>query len=187
MIFVTHDQAEAMTLGDRIAVMKEGVIQQVDAPMKIYDRPANKFVAGFIGEPQMNFIRGTVVQKDDRLRFLENDGHDQPALGGLALPLTGELVPPLQTRVNRPVWLGVRPEHLRLASNGQSSLGHVSVEFVEYLGAESWVHVRSKAHALTLRCEPALAPANGATIALALDPASARFFDDATEVAIASV
>ena len=184
MIYVTHDQAEAMTLGDRIAVMNDGVIQQVDEPMKIYHQPANRFVAGFIGEPRMNFIRGTVVQKDGRLRFLENDGHDQPALGGLALPLNGELADRLKSSVNRPVWLGVRPEHLHVVMGDAPSLGEVKVEFVEHLGAESWVHVRSKANTLTMRCEPATTPASAAKVTLALDAASALFFDAVTEKAI---
>jgi multiple sugar transport system ATP-binding protein len=184
MIYVTHDQAEAMTLGDRIAVMRDGVLQQVDAPMKIYDRPANKFVAGFIGEPQMNFIRGTVVRKDGSLRFLENDPQDQPALGGLALGLNAEFSRLLESRVNQPVWLGIRPEHLQAQANGSSALGRLGVEFIEHLGAESWVHLKSKTHALTLRCDPGDAPAGKGDLAVSVDPAGLRFFDGKTEQAI---
>jgi multiple sugar transport system ATP-binding protein len=185
MIYVTHDQAEAMTLGDRIAVMKDGVVQQVAEPMQIYDRPANKFVAGFIGEPQMNFIRGTIVQKDGQLRLLENDPQDQPALGGLALPLNGSTAEALKAHVNRPVWLGLRPEHLKVATNGQPALGHVKVEFVEHLGAESWVHLKSKAHQLTLRCEPGDSPKGAGELALGVETGGLRFFDGKTELAIA--
>lgn len=184
MIYVTHDQAEAMTLGDRIAVMKDGVLQQLDQPMNIYRRPANKFVAGFIGEPQMNFIHGTVVQKDGGLRFLENDPQGQPALGGLVWPLTGELAGTLQSRVNQRVWLGVRPEHLRIAGNGQPVIGTATVEFVEQLGAESWVHVKTRSHQLTLRCEPVGAPSVAAESPLSLSAEGVRFFDAGTGVAL---
>ena len=184
MIYVTHDQAEAMTLGDRIAVMRDGVVQQIDQPMKIYEHPANKFVGSFIGEPQMNFIRGTIVQKDGNLRFLENDPQDQPVLGGLVLPLTGPLAGPLRANVNRPVWLGIRPEHLRIATNGAASLGQVKVEFVEHLGAESWVHLKSKAHQLTLRCEPGAVATGSGEFLLSAEPAGLRFFDGKTEQAI---
>ena len=177
MIYVTHDQAEAMTLGDRIAVMKDGVLQQIDTPMNIYERPANKFVAGFIGEPQMNFVRGTVVQKDGRLRFLENDGQDQPALGGLAVPVEGPIANALELHVNKPVWLGVRPEHLEFAVNGQPAVGNAGVEFAEHLGAETWVHLKSKCHDLTLRCKPSQSPSAKAEIQLGITPGRAHFFD----------
>ncbi len=181
MIYVTHDQSEAMTLGDRIAVMKDGVLQQIDEPMKIYDCPANKFVAGFIGEPQMNFVRGTVVKKEDQLRFFENDAQDQPALGGLVVELNGEIAGALQSRVNQSVWLGVRPEHLQIATNGQSSIGKAGVEFVEHLGAESWVHLKSKNHDLTLRCDPSGAPSGRGEVGVSIQVANAHFFDSLSE------
>lgn len=181
MIYVTHDQAEAMTLGDRIVVMRDGVIQQADKPMNIYDRPENKFVAGFIGEPQMNFVRGTVVKKDENLRFLENDDHDQPALGGLAVSLNGENADMFGARVNQPVWLGVRPEHVEIANDSRSSIGIAGVEFVEHLGAESWVHVKSKNHDLTLRCEPGEVPGSQGEVNLSIDVATAHFFDSENE------
>lgn len=181
MIYVTHDQAEAMTLGDRIAVMKDGVLQQIDEPMNIYTKPANKFVAGFIGEPQMNFVRGTVVKKDEDLRFLENDDHDQPALGGLAVSLNGDNTDTFGARVNQPVWLGVRPEHVEIASDSRPAIGIAGVEFVEHLGAESWVHVKSKNHDLTLRCEPRDVPGSEGEINLSIDVANAHFFDSEHE------
>ncbi|MBI1177397.1 sn-glycerol-3-phosphate ABC transporter ATP-binding protein UgpC [bacterium] len=185
MIYVTHDQAEAMTLGDRIAVMKDGVVQQVDEPMKIYDRPANKFVAGFIGEPQMNFVRGTVVQKDGQMRFLENDGQDQPALGGLALKLEGAIAETLQQNINQPTWLGIRPEHVKPASGEADSIGTANVEFTEHLGAESWVHLKSKHHALTMRCDPADATNLTGGISLAFESEGLRFFDGQSESSLA--
>lgn len=187
MIYVTHDQSEAMTLGDRIAVMRDGVLQQIDEPMKIYDRPANKFVAGFIGEPQMNFIRGTVVQTDGALQFLENDDQEHPAPDGLAVPLIGGNAAVFESRINQPIWLGVRPENLRISNNGQPVVGSVGVEFTEHLGAESWVHLKSSNHDLTVRCEPGNAPAGGGELSLALALQDARFFDAESEVSIAGL
>jgi multiple sugar transport system ATP-binding protein len=184
MIYVTHDQAEAMTLGDRIAVMKDGVLQQIDKPMSIYEKPANKFVAGFIGEPQMNFIRGTVVRKDEQLRFLENDDLDQPALRGLAISLDAARSDSFASRVNKPVWLGVRPEHLEIATNGKPEIGKVGVEFIEHLGAESWVHMKSKNHDLTLRCDPGRVPTGTGELDLSVEAANLRFFDAIDEDAL---
>jgi multiple sugar transport system ATP-binding protein len=125
----------------------------------------------------MNFVRGTIVQKDGHLRFLENDPQDQPALGGLALAVPDGSASGLQSRINRPVWLGVRPEHLQPAANGQAPFGTSKVEFVEHLGAESWVHLRSKAHSLTLRCEPGRAPAHGETLGFGVESGKERWFD----------
>ncbi len=184
MIYVTHDQAEAMTLGDRIAVMKDGVLQQIDKPMNIYDKPVNKFVAGFIGEPQMNFIRGTIVRKEEQLRFLENDDLDQPALRGLAVSLGAANASSFGSRVNKSVWLGFRPEHLEIATNGKPEIGRVGIEFVEHLGAESWVHVKSKNHDLTLRCDPGKVPTGTGELDLSVDAAHLRFFDAITEEAL---
>ncbi|HSH15767.1 MAG TPA: hypothetical protein VLD18_07025, partial [Verrucomicrobiae bacterium] len=144
----------------------------------------NKFVAGFIGEPQMNFLRGTLVRKDGNLRFLENDPQDQPALGGLALGLNAEFSRLLESRVNQPVWLGIRPEHLQAQPNGDAALGRLGVEFIEHLGAESWVHLKSKVHSLTLRCDPGAAPAGKGDLAVGVDPAGLCFFDGKTEQAI---
>jgi multiple sugar transport system ATP-binding protein len=172
-----------MTLGDRIAVMKDGVVQQIDQPMTIYERPANKFVAGFIGEPRMNFIRGTIVRKDGQLRFLENDGHDQPALGGLAFAFDGARAESLQDRINQPVWFGVRPEQLKIANDGEPALGSVKVEFAEHLGAESWVHLRAREHTLVLRCNPADAARLNGECRIGMIDGGGRFFDGKTEAA----
>ncbi len=117
-VYVTHDQVEAMTLGDRIAVMSEGKLQQLGAPQEVYDRPANVFVAGFIGSPPMNLLRGHVSE-------------------GCAV--AGDLVVPAPGVPDSEVFVGVRPESLRPASNGMPSLGF-EVAVVEPLGDEVIVH-----------------------------------------------
>ncbi|TDR89012.1 ABC transporter ATP-binding protein [Enterovirga rhinocerotis] len=123
MIYVTHDQVEAMTLGDRICVMKDGVVQQVGRPLDVYDRPANTFVAGFIGSPEMNFADGEIASEDGRPVFRS---------GPLALPLDGARQG-AALEPGQPVTLGIRPEHLTVAATGLPA----RVLHVERMGAES--------------------------------------------------
>jgi multiple sugar transport system ATP-binding protein len=104
-IYVTHDQEEAMTLGDRIAVLKDGVIQQVGSPLEVYNHPANKFVAGFIGMPPMNFLPGTLESAPSTIRF---------RFGDRTLPVHERHRNPLSTHIDRPVVLGLRPRSIRL-------------------------------------------------------------------------
>ncbi|MDY7109749.1 MAG: sn-glycerol-3-phosphate ABC transporter ATP-binding protein UgpC [Planctomycetota bacterium] len=104
-IYVTHDQEEAMTLGDRLVVMEGGYIQQVGAPLEVYREPINRFVAGFLGSPAMNFIDGRIERIDGRLRFV--DGHD------ISLPLVGDLSRRAAERAGQAAVLGVRPEQFR--------------------------------------------------------------------------
>ena len=136
-VYVTHDQEEAMTLGDRVVVMSGGVIQQQGTPLEVYTRPANRFVAGFIGMPAMNFIEGTVRRASDGLQF---DG------AGVTLALPEALAHAAREHLDRPVVLGLRPEHLSLcdetdhagdaASGGAQGAGlDLSVRVVEPLGA----------------------------------------------------
>jgi len=110
MIYVTHDQAEAMTLADRVAVMDRGVVQQVDRPEAIYQRPGNRFVAGFLGWPPMNFVDGRLLTKDGRLCF---------AFNGCCLPLPENKAAQWRAQVGRSVTLGIRPEDIRFAAPEQ--------------------------------------------------------------------
>jgi len=132
VIYVTHDQLEAMTLGDRIVVMKDGFIQQVGHPLTIYDNPANRFVAGFIGTPPMNFVKGELEKKDGSCYFNE---------GTFTIKLPENFLAALQDRDKRPITLGIRPENMfdiALASNPDPEMcvtGNVDV--VEPIGAES--------------------------------------------------
>ena len=136
MVYVTHDQVEAMTMGERIVVMKDGCVQQVASPLELYDRPANQFVAGFIGTPPMNFLAGRLVG-DDGPAFVGDEG--------LRLPLPPVAAGALATQRDLPVTLGLRPEHLLPLSAGAATPAAVleaHVEVVEHMGAETYLYLR---------------------------------------------
>ncbi|MDY0745255.1 sn-glycerol-3-phosphate ABC transporter ATP-binding protein UgpC [Paucibacter sp. R3-3] len=139
IIYVTHDQVEAMTLADKIVVLRAGVVEQVGAPLELYDNPANTFVAGFIGSPRMNFFEGRVVG--------HNEGRLHIALSGfgdtvIALPLTHEL-PAIGTEVS----VGVRPEHFQ--DDGDATLP-VTIDMLEHLGGETFAYARSAGGAMAV-------------------------------------
>jgi ABC-type sugar transport system ATPase subunit len=162
VIYVTHDQVEAMTLGQRIALMNHGVIQQVDAPLAIYHRPANRFVASFIGSPTMNFFPGEVAE-----------GSFQLAGGGPRLPLPGGPVPP------GPAVLGIRPEDFSVAAGGDViPFATVTVEIAEQLGHETLAHfVLPNAAAAAVARLPGDAPAQpGDRLNLAVRPRGLHLF-----------
>jgi ABC-type sugar transport system ATPase subunit len=127
MVYVTHDQVEAMTLADRIVVLRHGEIQQVGAPLELYHRPANQFVGGFIGSPAMNFIDGRVDDRGSNVQ-IHSLSFDMP--GGQAALTAGQSLT-----------VGIRPEHLGLADAGQTGLAG-TVEVIEPLGAEAHVYLR---------------------------------------------
>ncbi len=169
MIYVTHDQVEAMTLGQRIVVLDKGVIQQIDAPMHIYERPVNLFVAGFLGNPAMNFFRGRLSQADGLV--LEGDGAQ------LRLPaLTTKGV-----QVGQEIVAGVRPEDLHLVE-GSGAAGGLSgtVELLESVGSEAFIHATSGRWKLIARASPYNLPAVGARITLQPAPERIHFFDAQT-------
>ena len=158
MLYVTHDQVEAMTMGDRVAVLKDGVLQQVDTPRELYGNPVNAFVAGFIGSPSMNLFDAHV--RDGRVDL---DGIR------VAVPDGG------RDRVT----IGVRPEHLRLVSDGQGMRARVTL--VEELGADSYLHCTTPdGDPLVYRAEGSDHPRKGETIALAALEGEVRFFDAET-------
>ena len=183
VLYVTHDQVEAMTLGDRIVVLNEGHVQQVDTPMGLYERPRNVFVATFIGSPAMNLVRGALVRGDGGPRFVAE---------GDALALA---IPPGRVAAlgdvpagdGRPVVLGVRPEHLVPVRGEDPRLAAVPLRLdaVEPLGNEVLLYGRLGAAELTARVAPgSRLPAPGETIALAPEPAHLHLFDAATGLAI---
>ncbi len=129
MIYVTHDQTEAMTMGDRITVMKDGEIMQVDTPLNLYRKPANQFVAGFIGSPQMNFLSGIAEMRGEQIVFTEKGE------GGFTFPLELSRFERIQ---KRDVVLGVRPEDLWLTDESPIK---VKVDFTEPMGAENFIHL----------------------------------------------
>ena len=171
MIYVTHDQVEAMTMGDRIVVLSEGKVQQIDRPLDLYAYPANRFVAGFIGSPSMNFIEGRVG---------DTGGGSFTANGGaLSVPLSGAQATLMQGRADREVVLGVRPEDIRVAGRAESAAPTVTLRLdaVEPMGNEIFLHTRTPEHEITARVAPQALPEPGQPIALAFDPAKLHFFD----------
>jgi oligogalacturonide transport system ATP-binding protein len=132
VVYVTHDQVEAMTMGERICVLKDGVIQQVDRPTALYDHPANAFVAGFIGSPEMNIHDAQLVASGDAVAV---------EFGGVRLPLPESRVAPLRSRQGA-VKFGLRPEHIAAAARPQGDSVEVpsTLRFLEYMGSEVFVH-----------------------------------------------
>ena len=154
MIYVTHDQIEAMTMGDRIVVMNNGVVQQTDTPLKLYNEPANLFVAGFLGSPPMNFINGTLKQERDVFVFSEIQG------GSIQVRLPAKARPGAADLLDRPVLLGIRPEDIELAQFAGSEAATGSfpaiVDMVEPMGAETNLYLQTGAHTVVCRSQRAL-------------------------------
>ena len=134
MIYVTHDQTEAMTLADRIVVMRAGHIEQIGRPLDLYDNPDNQFVAGFVGSPKMNFIKGRIVGRDARGVVVELAGQEKTHI---AQPLAGAA-----PETGSKVIVGVRPEHFGSAGEGDTDLV-VSIDVVEHLGGTSFLYART--------------------------------------------
>ncbi|HEX5000747.1 MAG TPA: ABC transporter ATP-binding protein [Terriglobia bacterium] len=176
MIYVTHDQAEAMTMGDRIVVMKDGVIQQVDTPLALYDNPTNMFVAGFIGSPPMNFFRGHVERRDNRLWFLEGEAG---GTRGFALPIDDTSL-----RVGQGIALGCRPENVILRPG--APIAQATVEVIEPMGAETHVYLTTGMHSFVARLHTREQLAVGETVPVAFDLSRCRWFDAATEASLAN-
>ena len=168
MVYVTHDQTEAMTLADRIVVLDKGVVSQVGSPLELYNRPANKFVAAFIGSPSMNFLSADVVNA-----YL---GYATVALpGGGAARVTVRHAP----APSGPVELGVRPEHLRFVEpNDPAAALPGAVSIVEHLGNATIVYVDTPAGPLIVQGDGALAARPGQNVGLALNEAQAHLFGE---------
>jgi multiple sugar transport system ATP-binding protein len=173
MIYVTHDQVEAMTMGDRIVVLDKGRVQQIDTPLELYAHPANRFVAGFIGSPSMNFIEGRIASGNG-VRF-EAGG------GGVSIPLGPEQARRLENHAGKDVTLGVRPEDVYVASGPRPTTATAEVmvrlEAVEPMGNEIFLHGAGAGHEITARVAPQGVPPVGEQIGLALDVAKIHFFD----------
>jgi multiple sugar transport system ATP-binding protein len=176
-IYVTHDQVEAMTLGDRVVVMKDGLVQQVGEPMQLYSRPANRFVAGFIGSPAMNFAEVTIAESGGGLWA------EAPGIRIRVPPASAERLRP---QTGKRATLGVRPEALRIA-NGSDPVEYVfdaTVDVVEPLGSEILLNVSAGPHALVARVDPAVSVKMHERVRLAFNPERVHFFDHASEAAI---
>jgi len=182
MIFVTHDQAEALALADAVAVMKDGAVQQLASPREIYLRPASRFVAGFIGSPPMNFFEGALAEKDGLLIFHERAGSG-PCF---SLPLDEKGSRALREHAGRTVTLGLRPEHILPAPPGHGNGAVRAVlERVEPAGAESLFYFSNGNHAFIARGPWADISKTTDVLPLRFDMEHARFFDPATGAAIA--
>jgi ABC-type sugar transport systems, ATPase components len=167
MIYVTHDQVEAMTMGDRIVVMDGGRIQQVAPPLEVYGCPANRFVAGFIGTPPMNMLEGVLSKVDGRLRFsVDPVSVTVPDSSAAALPT-----------LPCPVVLGFRPESVRLAGDAEPAELSGTVDVVEPMGAETDLHVQlENGFRFIARLAPGPELIPGQSVRLALDPAALSLF-----------
>ena len=177
-IYVTHDQTEAMTMGDRIVVMKDGIIQQVDTPQNLYDMPCNMFVAGFIGSPQMNFLDGTLIKKGDLY------GID---LGGDVIPLPKEKTADgkLDSYVGKKIKMGIRPEDIDdepefMAKHTDCQLD-AKVDVSEMMGAEIYLYLTYQGQNLMARVPPTSKSRRGDKIVVAMDTNKIHLFDPESE------
>ncbi len=174
IIYVTHDQEEAMMLGDRIAVMSQGVAQQIGTPLQVYHKPVNRFVAGFLGTPPMNFIDGRILLEEERLWFA--DGH------GLRVELTKEIAAGAAGCVDRAVVLGVRPEALRPAppsgSTADACAVTIEITFIEPLGDRVDVHGKTVSGArMIARIHACDSLSAGSRLRLSIDPDGLHLFE----------
>ena len=177
IVYVTHDQIEAMTLADRIAVMKDGEVQQLGSPQEIYDNPANLFVAGFMGSPAMNFIPANVVATDNGIMLELATG--TPTL----LPFPKQQA--LDAYVGKEILLGLRPEMITEPQHHKDGLefvvkSQVTVEVTEPMGADTMVITRINDSEINCRCHPAYPAAPGSDIELMFDTSKAVAFDKDT-------
>jgi len=183
IVYVTHDQIEAMTLADRIAIMKDGIVQQLDTPRNVYENPVNLFVAGFIGSPSMNFISCRVVKNGKGICLLMKTGEKT-----FTIP-AGHNGTVLDRWVDREIILGLRPEHIsdgfpNQAKNDQIHPIESVVEVIEPTGPDTLIFVKINGKEVTCRVHPNAAKFPGKTMKLMFDMSSAIFFDPDTEAQI---
>ena len=166
-VYVTHDQIEAMTMGDRIVIMLDGSVQQVGAPMDIYQKPANRFVAGFIGSPPMNFLTARLVSKDGRLELRGQ---------GLQISVPADKAAKLERTAGGEVLLGIRPENLLLRLPACQPL-LARIDMVEAIGSDIYLNFSHTGTPMTARVEATADIKVGQEVALYPDPARIHLFD----------
>ena len=178
MIYVTHDQVEAMTMGDRIVVMQDGLMQQIDTPIGLYNKPINRFVAGFIGSPGMNFFEGA----------LSNHGTLAFSDGVMDIKIPGKYEQYLHDYIGKKVVFGIRPEDIFLAGLTEGVVEkaeiHAKVEVVEPMGNETYVHLTMGSSPLLARVHAVRMPRVGEDITLVIDISKSHFFDRDTEATL---
>jgi multiple sugar transport system ATP-binding protein len=179
MIYVTHDQVEALTLGDRIVVMKDGVIQQIADPVRLYESPKNKFVAGFIGSPPANFLKGKVVPQNGELYFVDD---------GIRLKVLKQYHEKLTPFVHQDVFLGIRPEDVydKLFAQDASEEFTITatVDLIEPMGSEIYLYFSAGRNNFIARVNNQDTAAINQDLQLVFDMSKAHFFDPKTEEAI---
>jgi lactose/L-arabinose transport system ATP-binding protein len=166
IIYVTHDQVEAMTLADRIVVLRDGIVEQTGRPLDLYDDPANQFVAGFIGSPKMNFLPAKVIEAGSAGTTIALTHHEGVRL---TLPVSG-------ASVGETVTLGIRPEHFGTAGSGNADLV-LDIDVAEHLGSTSFVYARSAGEPLIIEREESRHELDQDRITVSIDPAKTYLFN----------
>ncbi|WP_417804426.1 ABC transporter ATP-binding protein [Thalassospira lucentensis] len=164
IVYVTHDQIEAMTMADKIVVMRDGRVEQIGSPLDLYDHPKNVFVAGFIGSPSMNFVHGTIAVKDGKKVFVSDHGLELP-------------VPENNARTNQAVTYGIRPEHIQVGDQGVP----MKVVVVEPTGSETQVFAKSGPELIDALVKDRISAKPGSELCYMIDPANVHLFDRETE------
>ncbi len=176
IVYVTHDQTEAMTMGDRIVILRDGNIEQIDTPLNVYNHPVNKFVAGFIGSPAMNFVEGKVVNQDGTY-FVSSDG-----LFKLILKPNG--FPHLNQFLDRKIILGVRPEDIHIGGEESNSGFTANIDVLEPMGNEIFVYFKMNDEQIVARLPSATDAEVGGSLNLIFDRGKLHFFDPESEEVI---
>jgi len=182
-IYVTHDQTEAMTMGDRIAVMNEGKLQQLDTPQRLYDNPANRFVATFIGSPSMNVFPSQVVSVDGEVSVVAD---------GFRVSLPPERAEGLRSYIGKEVLFGIRPEHMQVREFAETvhdgNTVNLMVELVEPLGSETLIHLAGPGgETIVSRADPRTRARRGEEVEIVVDTSQVHAFDPETEESLTSL
>jgi len=191
IIYVTHDQTEAMTMGTRIVVMKDGLIQQVDTPTRLYERPCNLFVAGFIGSPQMNMITGCAYKVGDDVIFRFGTSKIKVPPKKAAKIVDGGFLSDEEEDMEHPIILGIRSENVHdeqmyIDMYKEDALLKATVDVVEKLGSETYLYMTCEENILVARVNPRTTAEVGDEIQIVFDPNRFHFFDKATEMTISN-
>ena len=189
-IYVTHDQTEAMTMGDRIVVMKGGYVQQIDTPQNLYETPCNKFVAGFLGSPQMNFIDATLLYRDEKyvVQFGSSDTRNSRGQKfEVELPAS-KVTPDLDHYIDKEVIMGIRPENVhdepQYLASATTGIVKCEVEITELMGAETYLYLNCDGVKMTARVSPKSTARPQDEIDVVFDPEKIHLFDKETEKTI---
>ena len=176
MIYVTHDQTEAMTMGDRIVIMKDGLIQQIDTPLKLYNNPVNKFVAGFIGSPAMNFIEGKII-REDGVVFIDKEEK-------VKIKISENHIEKLENYVDEEMTAGIRPENIHYNKSDSRITGQeveVKLDVTEPMGNEIFLYFEISGSDMIARIPAVEEPEPGQRLKLYFDASKMHFFDSKTE------